>query len=287
MSETYKNDKRGHGLLRDLDQILDRRKTLSLIGGVGAVSVLGGCDFVGPLFGGPPPGRNSEVVGTGAGGEQCVGLPPETAGPFPADGSNRAHGTLANVLADSGVVRTDMRGNIGGDASSATPGVKFDLTIRLVDVGSNCSPLSSYAIYLWHCDAQGRYSLYDVKGTTHLRAVQVSDDRGEVTFTTIVPGCYAGRCPHFHFEVYRNLGEAASYKNRLLTSQLAVPDAVCREVYEADQAYQVSLQNLEHTPSLKNDMIFADNSAAQIAAQTIQMSGSPVKGYSGGVTVGL
>ena len=60
------------------------------------------------------------------------------------------------------------------------------------------------AVYLWHCDADGNDSLYSngVTGENYLRGVQEADANGQVHFTTIVPGCYAGRWPHIHFEVF-------------------------------------------------------------------------------------
>lgn len=57
---------------------------------------------------------------------------------------------------------------------------------------------------MWHCDGQARYSMYTegVEDETWLRGVQVADAKGAVSFTTILPGCYAGRWPHIHLEVY-------------------------------------------------------------------------------------
>jgi protocatechuate 3,4-dioxygenase beta subunit len=35
--------------------------------------------------------------------------------------------------------------------------------------------------------------------------VQGADADGNLAFTTVFPGCYDGRMPHVHFEVYRSL----------------------------------------------------------------------------------
>ena len=43
---------------------------------------------------------------------------------------------------------------------------------------------------------------------TILRGVQAADSNGQVTFTSIFPGCYSGRWPHIHFEVYPSLSAA-------------------------------------------------------------------------------
>lgn len=58
--------------------------------------------------------------------------------------------------------------------------------------------------------ANSNYSLYSsgITKQNFLRGVQVSDASGLVSFTTIFPGCYWGRWPHIHFEVYRSLALA-------------------------------------------------------------------------------
>ena len=62
-----------------------------------------------------------------------------------------------------------------------------------------------------HCDRDGLYSLYSSGVTAHnyLRGVQETDASGNLGFTTIFPGCYAGRMPHVHVEVYPSLDKAA------------------------------------------------------------------------------
>lgn len=73
-------------------------------------------------------------------------------------------------------------------------------------------PLAGYAIYLWHCNRDGGYSMYSsgITAENYLRGVQVTDSNGEVTFSTIFPGCYSGRWPHIHFEVYASLDAATT-----------------------------------------------------------------------------
>ena len=136
--------------------------------------------------------------------DDCTTLPGETAGPYPADGSDTADGTTANVLIDSGIVRTDIRDSFGVSTAEAA-GVPLELAPRVVDSSNACAPLAGRAVYAWHCDALGRYSVYDLPAENYLRGVDVTDENGLVTFTTIFPGCYAGRYPHIHFEVYPSL----------------------------------------------------------------------------------
>src|SRR5262245_28733133 len=127
-------------------------------------------------------------------------VPEETAGPFPGDSSNGP-----NVLNQTGVVRSDIRSSFAGLSGTAA-GVPLTIELTIVSA-SSCTPLAGYAVYLWHCDRDGNYSLYSSAAVNqnYLRGVQAADSTGKVRFTSIFPGCYSGRWPHIHFEVYRSL----------------------------------------------------------------------------------
>ncbi len=159
------------------------------------------------------------------------------------------------------------------------------LTITVVDVNNGCAALEGYAVYIWHCTRDGLYSLYTVPNENYLRGVGVTDADGQVTFTSIFPGCYAGRYPHIHFEVYPSLARATSYSNRLLCSQFAMPQAACDTVY-ASSGYSSSASNFSSTTT-SNDNVFGDNSSTQVTAMTPVMTGDLTNGYTGTVTVGL
>lgn len=77
----------------------------------------------------------------------------------------------------------------------------------------------------------------------YLRGVQETDSTGNVTFTTIVPGCYSGRMPRVHFEVYPTLAKATSAANKVKTSQFTFPMATLDEAYTAT-GYGSSVTNL-------------------------------------------
>jgi protocatechuate 3,4-dioxygenase beta subunit len=192
---------------------------------------------------------------------------------------------VINVLALSGINRSDIRTSVGS-ASGTAPGPPMTLTITLVNSGNSCAPLAGYVIYLWHCTRDGLYSLYTLTGENYLRGVQVTDANGQVTFTTIFPGCYDGRMPHLHVEVYPSLAAATSYANKLKTSQFALPRDVCASVYANVSAYSASVSNLNGI-TFASDNVFSDNSAAQLAAQTIALSGDTTNGYTGTVTYGV
>lgn len=214
--------------------------------------------------------------------------PSETAGPYPADGSNSSNGAVSNVLNQSGVVRSDIRSSFGG-ATGTAAGVPLTLTLNLVNSNNSCSPLAGYVVYLWHCDRSGNYSLYSssVINENYLRGVQASDSTGLITFVTIFPGCYSGRWPHIHFEVYPSLASATSYTNKILTSQMALPETTCVDVYTpTSTGYTNSLNNLGNV-SLASDGIFGDNTAAQIAWQTPTLTGNVTDGYTGTINIGI
>src|SRR5438128_373164 len=101
----------------------------------------------------------------------CARIPEETAGPYPGDGSNGA-----NALALSGIVRSDIRSSIAG-ATGVADGVPLTVELTLVNSGSSCTALTGYAIYLWHCNRSGLYSLYSagITGENYLRGVQATD----------------------------------------------------------------------------------------------------------------
>jgi protocatechuate 3,4-dioxygenase beta subunit len=139
------------------------------------------------------------------------------------------------------------------------------------------------AVYLWHCDALGRYSLYSsgVTGESWLRGVQATDAAGQVRFTTIFPGCYSGRWPHVHFEIYPSLASATASANKRATSQLALPQATCAEVY-ATSGYTGSAANLARV-SLSTDMVFSDGATLE----TPTVTGSVNANYEAALTVGI
>jgi hypothetical protein len=107
----------------------------------------------------------------------------------------------------------------------------------------------------------------------------VADAAGRVGFTSVFPGCYSGRWPHAHFEVYRSLEEATAGSAAVKTSQLALPQADCEAVY-ADGRYGNSAESLSRL-SLDTDGVFADGWSDQLAT----MTGSPADGYTASLLV--
>jgi protocatechuate 3,4-dioxygenase beta subunit len=220
-------------------------------------------------------------------GAVCVADPMETAGPFPSDGTNRIGGSVSDVLLDSRIVRSDIRGSFGASNLRAN-GVPLRLTLRLLEARTSCRPLGNAAIYIWHCDSRGAYSLYadSLARVNYLRGVQVSGPDGEVVFQTVFPGCYFGRYPHIHIEVYPSLAATATRGGSILTTQLAMPRDVANAVYRGASDYSHSAENLLRITT-QSDMVFADSSAAQIALQTPALAGSAQSDYTGRATIAI
>ncbi len=246
------------GLAFDVETLLDRRGLLKLIAwsGVGAgLFVLAGCAPATSATAPPATAVPATAAASLPAGlaQVDVLIPEETAGPFPGDGSNGP-----DVLTESGVVRSDIRSSFGA-GSAVAAGVPLTIRFTILDASHDDAPLSGAAVYVWHCDRAGRYSLYSdgVTNENYLRGVQAADATGLVTFTSIFPACYSGRWPHIHFEVYPSLARATTPANAIATSQIALPADTCTAVY-ATAGYDQSSANLSQV-SLASDMVFGDD----------------------------
>lgn len=256
------------GLAFDLGTVITRRRVLALLGaGAGAAGAAVLTTGAGAL-------ASSTTTPTVPTSE----IPEETAGPFPGDGSNGP-----DVLEQSGIVRRDITTSFGG-ATGVADGVPVTLEFTVFDLAAGGVPFEGAAVYAWHCTRDGGYSLYSAgfEGENYLRGVQVADADGKVTFTSIFPGCYAGRWPHVHFEVYPDEAGITDTANVIATSQLAFPEDVCAVVY-AEDGYEASIANLAGV-SLDTDGIFADDEAS---TQLASVSGDAAGGYHVSLSVGV
>lgn len=280
------------GLEFDLSTLMSRR-SLGMFLGAGTAAALAACTpggstatassaaatAAGPApasAGTGTPSASASPTLTRAIGECGVELPAETAGPYPGNGSNGP-----NVLAVSGVVRPDITSSFG-TSSTKVDGVPPTVTLTLLDNANGCVPLAGAAVYAWHCDKDGKYSMYDagLKNENYLRGVQAADADGQVTFQTIFPGAYSGRWPHIHFEVFESMDNATAAGQVLAVSQIALTGAACKEVY-ASAGYESSARNFPRT-TLKSDNVFGDDGGIY---QLATMAGSVSGGYKAGLNV--
>ncbi|MTD14055.1 3,4-dioxygenase subunit beta [Nakamurella sp. YIM 132087] len=202
-------------------------------------------------------------------------IPDETAGPYPGDGSNGP-----DVLEESGIVRQDIRSSFGTSTTTAE-GVPLTFEFTVLDMASGGSPFAGVAVYAWHCDRDGNYSMYSsgIEDENYLRGVQIADANGKVSFTSIFPACYSGRWPHIHFEVYPDEASISDSANAIATSQMALPQNVCETVY-ATTGYEQSVTNLSQI-TLQSDNVFGDDAGIH---QIGTVSGDVTSGYTASLT---
>lgn len=276
------------GLELDLPTFMNRRRALQVLGGAGlgvgllAVVGCGSSSSAGTTAttAGATASTSSSTTSTTAttARDRVTEIPEETAGPYPGDGSNGP-----DVLSESGVVRSDITTSFGTMSGTAT-GVPLTIKLKVLDVAAGATPKEGAAVYVWHVDAQGRYSLYSQGATdqNYLRGVQAADADGWATFTSVYPACYDGRWPHVHFEVYESLADASNVKNKIATSQMAMPQDVCEKVY-ADTSLYPSSASLLKQVSLTTDMVFADSWQTELGTVT----GDASTGYVATLNVGV
>jgi protocatechuate 3,4-dioxygenase beta subunit len=260
------------GLAFDVGTLMSRRRLLGVLG-LGAAGIgLAACGASATTTGAASSASGSA---TAAGTTE---IPDETAGPYPGDGSNGP-----DVLSQSGIVRSDIRSSFGTGSATAE-GVPMTLQLTVTDLADGGDPFEGAAVYVWHCDRDGQYSMYasGLEDENYLRGVQVADANGTVTFTSIYPACYDGRWPHIHFEVYPDRDSIADASNAIATSQVAMPQDVCSTVY-ATSGYEQSKTNLSKV-SLTSDNVFGDDGGV---TQIPTVSGDVSSGYTVALTAAV
>ena len=259
------------GLAFDVTTLLSRRRIVQAIG-IGAATLgLAACTST---AGSTATGGSTATAGAVSEGE----IPEETAGPYPGDGSNGV-----DVLERSGVIRSDIRSSFGTGSATAA-GVPMTLTLAIKDLANGGSAFEGVAVYVWHCDRDGQYSMYadGLENENYLRGVQVADANGEVRFTSVFPACYSGRWPHVHFEVYPDAASITDSTKAIATSQLALPKAESEAVY-ATSGYERSVSNLQQV-TLASDGVFGDDGGE---SQLGTVTGGVGTGYTVSLDVGV
>jgi protocatechuate 3,4-dioxygenase beta subunit len=196
----------------------------------------------------------------------CTLTATETDGPYP----------LYAILSNSVLTRSDI--------TEGKTGVPLTLTLTLLDLSNGCTPISGAGIYIWHCDKDGVYSGYATStnagstSTTFLRGVQVTDSNGQITFTTIYPGWYAGRITHIHAQVYLN--DSLVEGSAVATTQLAFPVDITTAVYNS--SLYTKGQNTSVT-SFSADNVFSDGTSTEM----LSLSGDTTSGYTATMTISI
>ena len=207
---------------------VSRRDALELLGAL-AVSAAAGCSNAGSSGVGVDVGA-SEVGASGGDAtalDAAAGVDGHTidgaANPTPPTCVLTPEQVQGPYFVDTGLERSHI--------TEGRPGAELRVRLTLVDVGT-CAPIAGAAIELWHTDATGAYSGFDIAdgnladnaGLTFLRGYQRTNAQGDVEFTTIYPGWYPGRTTHVHVAVLLN-------GDRLSTTQVYFDDALTDRVY--------------------------------------------------------
>ncbi|MGC7100763.1 intradiol ring-cleavage dioxygenase [Amycolatopsis lurida] len=265
------------GLGFDIGTLFSRRRALRVLG-LGAAGVaLTACS----PGSGSSSATTSSTTSPSSSPSASAGLaeiPDETAGPYPGDGSNGP-----DILAESGVVRSDIRSSFGTSNTTAA-GVPMSLELTIANLAQGGSAFAGVAVYVWHCDRDGRYSMYSegVENENYLRGVQIADGSGRVKYTSVFPACYDGRWPHIHFEVYPDQASISDSANAIAISQVALPQDVCEKVY-AESGYEQSVSKLAKV-TLTSDNVFRDDGGA---TQLATVTGDVTSGYTVSLNVGV
>jgi protocatechuate 3,4-dioxygenase beta subunit len=199
---------------------------LTLMGGAGLAVFVGCGDDDDTTAGATSPqttdaaeATSTQTTDAAATDDECEEIPQETAGPYPGDGSNGP-----NALSESGIVRSDITSSFG-DADGTAEGVPLTIKFTVQNVGDACAPAPGAAVYAWHCDSDGGYSMYSdgITDQNYLRGVQETDGSGTVTFTSIFPGCmpgvgrtYTSRCTPASITPHPALSRSKLHSSRLL-----------------------------------------------------------------------
>ena len=259
------------GLAFDLET-MDRRRVLRFAGLGAGAAILAACGADGSKT-----SSTSSSTATSSASGALTEIPDETAGPYPGDGSNGP-----NVLTEDGIIRSDITSSFG-DFSGTAEGVPATIELTVLNLADGAA-FAGAAVYVWHCDRGGNYSLYSEGATdqNYLRGVQIADAAGTVSFTSIFPACYSGRWPHIHFEVYPDQESLSDSTKAIATSQIAIPQEACNAVY-ATSGYEQSVSNLAQI-SLTSDNVFGEDGGA---TQLATMSGDVASGYTIALTAAI
>jgi protocatechuate 3,4-dioxygenase beta subunit len=247
----------------------DRRLVLRGLGGLGVMALFD-CGGVGATrsAGSAEGGAGSVDAPAGApDGATCVLDPTLTKGPY---------------WIDERLERSDLVPDTNNLASpNPPPGLPLTLRIAVVaNATGGCTPLPGAQVDVWHCDATGRYSDTAALGTageTFLRGFQRTDASGQVTFTTLYPGWYAGRSVHIHVKV--RMFDAASNVTTEATTQVFFDDSVNDHVGQVASPYMA-----RGVPDTSNAM---DGYYANNTELLLSLSGDAVSGYVGSITLGI
>jgi protocatechuate 3,4-dioxygenase beta subunit len=176
------------------------------------------------------------VAAVGAGGALAVNAFAGESAPSASTGTEACYTLTSETTEGPYYIDADK---IRRNVTEGQPGIPLSLKLKVIDVDT-CKPLKNAAIDIWQCSATGVYSGYESVGNggggggptsaptgtptarptdgtggggggghveptddeRYLRGTGKTDRNGYVTFESIFPGWYEGRCVHIHVKVH-------------------------------------------------------------------------------------
>ncbi len=181
---------------------------------------------------------------------------------------------------------------IRSDIRDSQAGVTLQLNLRILDSTMGCNaPVSGAQVYVWHTNAIGYYSGFNnqnpdmpYSGSAErtpdnqdrfLRGIQISDDNGIVSFTSIFPGWYDGRAIHIHFVALRpgSTSDTSSYRSSqymIFTTQMYFDESFSRNIHENYSPYNSRASGANYNKYVKPETM---------VRPTSHMSGDTAVGF--------
>ena len=249
---------------------IDRRRALTLLGGIGIVTLGSACSSSSSSSSSSSATSSSATSSPDTSGASSATAPASSSATSAGGGAASPVACVLTPEQTEGPYYLDL-GRVRADITEDRDGSPLALAVTVVDAAT-CAPISDAAVDVWHCDADGVYSGFEAGvGETFLRGTQVTDRLGVAEFETIYPGWYSGRAVHIHVKVHT--GDAVVH-----TGQLYFDEALDGEVY-TQGAYA---DRGEPDTANDADAIFPQGGSATLMTPT----GDPA-GYVAAVTLGV
>ena len=152
------------------------------------------------------------------------------------------------------------------------------LEINFTIQNAACQPIEGATVEIWHADALGNYSGFNLPGS-FLRGQQTTDKDGHASFKTIYPGWYTGRAVHIHVKVHVG-------GNTVHTGQLFFNDTFTDKVFASTAPYNTRGQR---DTLNSGDNIFAGGGSATVlnVKRARNKKGKKKKGYEAKIALGV
>jgi protocatechuate 3,4-dioxygenase beta subunit len=259
---------------RKVTEKVSRREVLGLFGLAGAAAAAAACGSTSSNPAMNTPARTAGATATSATkapatgtaatkAVSCVVSPTMTEGPF---------------FVDEQLNRADIRSDPSNGSVKAGVPLRLAINLQQVSADGACTPLAGAHVDIWHCDAGGLYSDEQANNTVRqkfLRGYQLTDAGGNVEFTTVYPGWYAGRAVHIHVKAR---AEPTSQQGYQFTSQFFFDDALTDQVFAKAPYNTLGARDTRNA----NDNIFSGG-----GSQMVLKTGPEGDGYFGAINIGV